>query len=54
MRAIDCDQGHDKMHFTAENDEELLVKVKAHAAEYHPEMSEDQVKEFMAKIAYDE
>lgn len=54
MRAIDCDQGHDKVHLTAENDDELLVKVREHAAQYHPDLGEDQLKGMMAQMAYDE
>lgn len=54
MRAIDCDQGHDKIHITAEDDEGLLAKVKEHAAQYHPDLSEDQIQGMMSSMAYDE
>jgi N-acetyl-anhydromuramyl-L-alanine amidase AmpD len=53
MRAFDCDQGHDKMTITAANDEELLQKAKEHAAQHHPEVTEDQLKSMIAEVAYD-
>jgi predicted small metal-binding protein len=40
MRALDCSQGHDPIHFSAETDEELMEKVRSHAAEVHPELGE--------------
>jgi predicted small metal-binding protein len=53
MRAFDCDQGHEKMTITAANDEELLQKAKEHAAQHHPEVTEDQLKGIIAEAAYD-
>lgn len=54
MRAIDCEQGHDKIHITADNDEELFEKVKAHATEYHPALSEEEMRGMLTQMAYDE
>ncbi len=35
-------------HLEAENDEQLLEKVRDHAAQAHPELTEDQIQEVMA------
>ena len=55
MRAIDCSHpAHEDMHLTAATDDELFEQVKRHRDEYHPEMSDDQVREIVAQGAYDE
>lgn len=54
MRAIDCAQGHDTVHLSAETDDELMEKVRAHAAEAHPGMTEEQLTATFAQLAHDE
>jgi hypothetical protein len=55
MRAMDCSHpAHaEDVHFTAATDDELFEQVKQHRDEYHPEMSDDQVREVIAANAYD-
>jgi hypothetical protein len=54
MRAIDCSQGHDTIHLAAETDEDLMEKVRAHAAEVHPGMTEEQMQATFAQLVHDE
>ncbi|MGH2589404.1 MAG: DUF1059 domain-containing protein [Actinomycetota bacterium] len=54
MRAIDCAQGHDTVHLSAETDEELMEKVRSHAAEAHPGMTDDQMKGIFDQLVHDE
>jgi predicted small metal-binding protein len=54
MRAIDCSEGHDTVHLSAETDEELMEKVRAHAADVHPGMSEDQLQGLFTQLVHDE
>jgi hypothetical protein len=54
MRAIDCSEGHDTVHLSAETDEELTEKVRAHAAEVHPGMSEEDLQGMFMQLAHDE
>jgi hypothetical protein len=54
MRAIDCAQGHDPIHMTAETDEELMEIVRAHAAEAHPELTDEQMQGMFAQLVHDE
>jgi predicted small metal-binding protein len=55
MRALDCVHPvHDDVHATAENDEQLVEKVREHIADAHPDMSPDQAEEIVAQGAYDE
>ncbi len=55
MRALDCvHAAHDDMHFTANDDEGLVEQVKQHRDEYHPEMSDDDVREVVGQGAYEE
>ena len=55
MRALDCvDPAHEVMHVTAETDEELVEKVRAHIAEAHPAMAPEQAQGIVAEGAYDE
>ena len=56
MRALDCSHPahEEQMHFTAADDEALLARVKQHRDEYHPEMSDDEIREIVAQGAYEE
>ena len=55
MRAVDCvHPAHPDLHATAETDEELEQKVRAHIASTHPDMSPDEAKQIVATGAYDE
>ena len=55
MRALDCiHPAHEDLHATAETDEELVEKVRAHIAQAHPDMSPDQAGDIVAEGAYDE
>jgi hypothetical protein len=54
MRAIDCSQGHDTVHLAAETDEDLMEKVRAHAAEVHPDMTEEQMQGVFTQLVHDE
>jgi hypothetical protein len=42
------------MHFTADSDEDLTEQVRKHRDEYHPELTDDQISEYVAANAYDE
>jgi predicted small metal-binding protein len=49
MRGFHCvDPSHDRIDFTATNDEELLERIKAHTAEAHPDLTESQIRDMMA------
>ncbi len=54
MRAIDCSEGHDTVHLSAETDEELMEKVRAHAAEVHPDMGEEALQGMFSQLVHDE
>lgn len=54
MRAIDCAQGHDPIHMAAETDDELMEMVRAHAAEAHPELTEEMMQGMFAQLVHDE
>ena len=54
MRAVDCAEGHDTIHLSADTDDELLAKVRQHAAERHPEMSDEQIQGVFAQLVHDE
>jgi hypothetical protein len=55
MRALDCvHEAHDDMHFTADTDEALIERVKQHRDEFHREMTDDQIREYVTANAYDE
>jgi hypothetical protein len=55
MRALDCvHEAHEDIHFTAETDEDLVEKVQQHRDEFHPEMTDDQIREHVTANAYDE
>jgi hypothetical protein len=53
MRAFDCTEAlHEAAHFTAESDELLLEKILGHFAAYHPEVTEDEVRELVGARTY--
>jgi predicted small metal-binding protein len=55
MRGVDCvHPAHEDVHVTAETDEELVEKVRAHIAEAHQDMQPEQASEIVAQGAYDE
>ncbi len=54
MRAIDCSEGHDTVHLSAETDEELMEMVRAHAAEVHPDMGEEALQGMFGQLVHDE
>lgn len=54
MRAIDCSEGHDPIHLSADTDEELLAKLRGHAAEDHPDLTEEQIRGIFAQLVHDE
>jgi hypothetical protein len=54
MRAMDCSEGHEDMHFTAATDDELFEQVKSHRDQYHPELNDEQLRQTIAQAAYDE
>ena len=42
---MDCShQTHEDIHFSAGSDEELVSQVQQHRDQYHPEMSDDDVR----------
>jgi Protein of unknown function (DUF1059) len=40
-------------HLEADDDEQLLEKARAHAADAHPELTDEQVQEVVAQGAHD-
>ena len=55
MRAFDCiHEAHEDVHFSAENDEDLVSQIRQHRDQYHPEISDDQIREMVTADAYDE
>ena len=55
MRAFDCiHEAHEDVHFSAENDEELVSQIRQHRDQYHSEISDDQIREMVTAGAYDE
>jgi hypothetical protein len=55
MRAFDCvHEAHEDMHFTGQTDEDLIEQARRHRDEYHPEMTDDQIREVVTANAYDE
>ena len=54
-RGMDCQHDtHDDVHFSGSDDQDLEGQVRQHRDEYHPEMSDDDVKQIVAANAYDE
>ena len=55
MRGMDCShETHEDVHFSAASDEELISQVQQHRDQYHPEMSDGDVRQIVAQNAYDE
>jgi hypothetical protein len=55
MRGMDCSHPtHEDVHFSAESDDELVTQVQQHRDDYHPEMSDDDVRQIVSQNAYDE
>lgn len=56
MRAMDCsDPGnHEDMHLSADNDDALFTKIRGHRDQYHPDLTDDQIKQLISTNAYDE
>src|SRR5947208_16888912 len=49
MRGFDCsDPSHGKVHFTGQDDDELVQTIKAHAATAHPDLTEGQIRGMIA------
>jgi predicted small metal-binding protein len=56
MRGFDCDDAKHggKMHFSADDDTQLVDTVKQHRDEHHPEISDEQIQQLVSSSAYDE
>jgi hypothetical protein len=55
MRAFDCvHEAHEDMHFTGETDEDLVAQALKHRDQYHPELSDDDLRQAVTQGAYDE
>ncbi|HEX2112589.1 MAG TPA: hypothetical protein VHF67_13670 [Gaiellaceae bacterium] len=55
MRAFDCvHDAHDDIHFTGESDDDLIRQAREHRDQYHPEMSDDDIRNYVVANAYDE
>jgi predicted small metal-binding protein len=54
MRAVDGSEGHEAVHLSAETDEELLRKVRQHAVDVHPELTDEQIQAIFAQLVHDE
>jgi hypothetical protein len=50
-REVHCPFGDG--HIEADDDEQLLEKVRAHAADAHPELTDEQVLQVVAQGAHD-
>ena len=50
-RELHCPMGDG--HLDADDDEQLLEKVRAHAAEAHPELTDEQLRAIVAQGAHD-
>jgi predicted small metal-binding protein len=50
-REVHCPFGDG--HIEADDDEQLLEKVRAHAADAHPELTDEQVQQVVAQGAHD-
>lgn len=50
-REVHCPFGDG--HVEADDDQQLLEKVRAHAAEAHPELTDEQVQQVVAQGAHD-
>ena len=55
MRGLDCvHPAHEDMHLSGADDDELLKKVMEHRDQYHPEFSDEQIRETVTANARDE
>jgi hypothetical protein len=55
MRGLDCvHEAHEDMHFTAETDEALMEQVQRHRDQFHREMTDEQIREYVGANAYEE
>jgi len=55
MRAFDCShESHEDVHFSAENDEDLVEQIRQHRDQYHPEIGDEQIRDMVTAGAYDE
>ena len=55
MRAFDCvHEAHEDVHFTAETDEDLVEQIRQHRDQHHPEITDEQIREFVSTGAYEE
>jgi hypothetical protein len=54
MLAFDCVlETHEDVRFTAENEQRLIEKIRQHYVQYHPEISDDEIREAVKAGAYD-
>jgi hypothetical protein len=54
MLAFDCVlETHEDVRFTAENEQRLIEKIRQHCVQYHPEISNDEIREAVKAGAYD-
>lgn len=49
-RTVDCTCGH---HVEADDDEELVVALRAHADVAHPEMTDQEIRSLVGEKAHD-
>jgi hypothetical protein len=55
VRAFDCvHPAHEDIHFTGANDDDLVEQIQRHRDEHHPEIKDEEIREFVAQGAYDE
>ena len=55
MRGFDCvHESHEDVHFSAQTDEELTAQIQRHRDEFHPEITDDQIRDMVGTGAYDE
>jgi hypothetical protein len=55
MRAFDCvHEAHEDIHFTADSDDGLVEQIQQHRDQFHPEITDDEIREFVRTGAYDE
>ena len=55
MRGFDCSHpDHGDMHMSGADDEELIQKGLQHRDQYHPEFTDDQIREIVTNNARDE
>ena len=55
MRGFDCvHEAHEDIHFSAESDEGLVEQIREHRDQYHPEITDDEIRSLVTTGAYDE